>query len=203
MLAAARAAKRAEDDQARAVMKAAAAWAAMHSAASLVGPADSWHEAAEFAVVELAAALGRSTESGRRYLSRAVEAFYRLRRCWARLGAGDLTAWRLCFVAERTLCLSTAAAAFVDQHVASVAHKVGPAQLDRLITEAKARLDPDQAEADRGPTRLRPGSRSRPSCATSSAPSRSASAPPRSATASIASPTTPTATMAAPPAPAT
>ena len=81
----ARAQKQAEDDAAREVFKAAAAWAAMHSAESLVGPAESWHESslplggegcpevAEFAVVEFAAALGRSTESGRRYLSHAVE----------------------------------------------------------------------------------------------------------------------------------
>ena len=37
-------------------------------------------------------------------------AFYRLPRCWARLEAGDLQAWRLGFIAERTLCLSPAAA---------------------------------------------------------------------------------------------
>ena len=128
---------------------------------SLVGPADGWHESclplggegcpevAEFAVVEFAAALGRSTESGRRYLSHAVEGFYRLRRCWGRLEAGELPAWRLGFIAERTLCLSPEAAAFVDTHVAPVAHKIGPAQLDRLIDEAKARFDPEATEADR------------------------------------------------------
>ncbi len=161
VLGSARAQKQAEDDAAREVFKAAAAWAAMHSAESLVGPAESWHESAlplggegcpevaEFAVVEFAAALGRSTESGRRYLSHAVEAFYRLRRCWGRLEAGDLQAWRLAFIAERTQCLSPAAAGFVDTHVAAVAHKIGPAQLDRLITEAKARFDPEQTEAER------------------------------------------------------
>ena len=61
-------------------------------------------EVAEFAVIEFAAALGRSTESGRRYLSHAVEGHYRLPRCWARLEAGELPAWRLCFIADRTLC---------------------------------------------------------------------------------------------------
>ena len=157
----ARTQKAAEDDAARQVLRAAAKWAALHSTDSLVGPADAWHESglplgregcpevAEFAVVEFAAALGRSPESGRRYLAHAVEASYRLRRCWRRLEAGDLQAWRLSFVAERTLCLSPAAAAFVDDHVASVAHKIGPAQLERLIEEAKARFDPEQTEADR------------------------------------------------------
>ena len=148
-------------EAAREVVRAAARWAAMHSGESLVGPGEAWHESAlplggegcpevaEFAVIEFAAALGRSTESGRRYLSHAVEGCYRLRRCWARLEAGELQAWRLGLVAERTRCLSPAAAGFVDAHVAAVAHKIGPAQLDRLVTEARARFDPDQTEADR------------------------------------------------------
>ncbi len=157
----ARSQKAAEDDAARGVLQAAATWAALHSTDSLVAPADAWHESclplggegcpevAEFAVCEFAAALGRSTESGRRYLAQAVEAFYRLRRCWRRLEAGELQAWRLCFIAERTQCLSPAAAAFVDGHVAPVAHKIGPAQLERLINEAKARFDPEATEAER------------------------------------------------------
>ena len=133
----------------------------MHSGDSLVGPVDEWHESglplggegcpevAEFAVVEFAAALGRSTESGRRYLSHAVEGYYRLPRCWARLEAGELPAWRLGFIAERTLCLSPQAAGFVDATVAPFAHKIGPAQLGRLIEEAKARFDPEATEAER------------------------------------------------------
>ena len=161
VLARARAQKLAEDDAAREVMKAAARWASMHSGDSLVGPSLAWHESAlpmggegcpevaEFAVIEFAAAVGRSTESGRRYLSHAVEGHYRLRRCWARLEAGELAAWRLGFIADRTQCLSPEAAAFVDAHVAPVAHKIGPAQLTRLIEEAKARFDPEATEAER------------------------------------------------------
>ena len=37
----------------------------------------------------------------------------------------------------------------MDGHVAAVAHKIGPAQLGRLIDEAIARFDPEQAEAER------------------------------------------------------
>ena len=97
VLASARAHKSAEDDEAREVMKDAARWVAMHSSESLVGPVDEWHERAlplggqgcpevrEFAVTEFAAAMGRSTDSGRRYLSQVVEGRYRLWRCWARL----------------------------------------------------------------------------------------------------------------------
>jgi hypothetical protein len=157
----ARAQKRVEDDAAREVFKAAAAWAAMHSSESLVGPVDEWHESgvpmggegcpevAEFAVMEFAAAMGRTTESGRRYLSFAVESRYRLVKCWKQLLAGRVPAYRLQFIAERTLCLSPDAAAFVDAMVAPFAHKIGPAQLDRLIQEAIARFDPEQAEAER------------------------------------------------------
>ena len=90
VLAAARAAKEVEDDAARVVLRAAARWAAMHSSESLVGPVDEWHESgmplggegcpevAEFAMMEFAAALGKSTDAGRRYLSHAVEGRYRL-----------------------------------------------------------------------------------------------------------------------------
>ena len=52
-------------------------------------------------------------------------------------------------IADATMCLSPAAAAFVDRHVAPVAHKIGPAQLIRLIEEAKARFDPEATEAER------------------------------------------------------
>ena len=47
------------------------------------------------------------------------------------------------------MTLSPEAAAFVDGHVAAVAHKIGPAQLTRLIDEAIARFDPEQTEAER------------------------------------------------------
>ena len=161
VLAYARAQRKVEDDAAREVLKAAARWASMHSGESLVGPLDSWHESgipmggegcpevAEFAVMEFAAALGKSTEPGRRYLSHAVEGRYRLLHAgpgWSRV---QLPAHRLAFIADRTTCLSPEAAAFVDAHVAHVAHKIGPAQLERLIQEAIARFDPEQAEADR------------------------------------------------------
>ena len=161
VLAYARAQKQIEDDAAREVLKAAARWAAMHSGDSLVGPLDEWHESgmpmggegcpevAEFAVIEFAAALGRSTESGRRYLSHAVEGRYRLKRCWARVEAGQLPAFRLAFIAERTMCLAPEAAEFVDAKVAAFADTIGPAQLDRLIQEAQARFDPEATEAER------------------------------------------------------
>jgi hypothetical protein len=161
VLAHARARKRDEDQAGRDVMVAAAAWAAMHSLDSLVGPLDQWHEralplggegcpeVAEFAVLEFGAALGKSTPAGRHYLAQAVEGHYRLVECWKRLVAGVLPAWKLGFIADRTMTLPPAAAGFVDRHVAAVAHSIGAAQLTRLIEEAIARFDPDRAEAER------------------------------------------------------
>jgi len=106
-LAHARARRKTEDDAAPDVIQDAVKFASMHSEDSLVGPTDGWHEAAlplagegrpevaEFAVTEFAAAMSRSTGWGRRYLSHAMEGYYRLTRCWARLEAGDLEAWKL------------------------------------------------------------------------------------------------------------
>jgi len=161
VLAYAREQKRVEDQAARNVMRAAATWAGMHSGESLVGPVDEWHEqalplggegcpeVAEFAVVEFAAALGKTTQAGRLYLAKAIEARYRLTHCWKQLEDGQLPAWKLGIIAEQTISLPPAAAAFVDAHVAHVAHKIGLAQLTRLVAEAIARYDPDRAETER------------------------------------------------------
>ncbi|MBF4769469.1 DUF222 domain-containing protein, partial [Nocardioides agariphilus] len=104
---------------------------------------------AEFSIAEFAAAIGTTTESGRRYLGHALELRYRLNKLWARVTTGDLAAWKARRVAEQTRWLTPEAATYVDKHVAPLAHKIGPAQLDRLIAEAVARHMPDQAEADR------------------------------------------------------
>ena len=158
----ARAQKRAEDDAAREVMKGAAGWAAMHSSDSLVGPVDRGTSRRCPWVAKAARRSrssrspsspppsGKSTESGRRYLSQVVEGRYRL---LALLGqaAGRAAAGVEARPASPTApCAShPQAAAFVDPHVAAVAHKIGPAQLGRLIEEAIARFDPEQAEAER------------------------------------------------------
>jgi hypothetical protein len=62
-------------------------------------------------------------------------------------GAGDLQAWRARRIAEQTVTLSPDAADYVDRHVAPVAHRVGPAQTQRLVEEAMLRLMPADAEA--------------------------------------------------------
>ena len=153
--------KRAGEQADRDVMTDAAIFLGMHATDALVGPADEWHEktlplggegcpaVTEFAVVEWAAAMGMTPDAAHAYLSKVAEGRYRLGRCWERLQAKKVRAWRIAMVAEQTMCLSPEAAAYVDRHVAAVADKIGPAQLKRIIEEAKALFDPEQTEADR------------------------------------------------------
>ena len=156
-----RVADRAEAD----LLQAAVAWAAMHSVDSieeaetlieaafgdsgmpLAGEGAPW--VAEFAVTEFAAAIGLSTDAGKRYVGQALELRHRLPRVWARVQAGDLRAWLARRIAEKTLLLSPDAAGFVDRHVARTAHRIGPVQLDRLVDEAIGTFMPDLAEERR------------------------------------------------------
>src|SRR4051812_7562305 len=91
-------------------------WAAMHSVDSLDDAAcyPGWEGelalagpgaplVAEFAVAELAVALGVSTDAGRAFLGLAMELRYRLPRLWKRVTAGDLAPWRARKGAEQTI----------------------------------------------------------------------------------------------------
>ncbi len=102
---------------------------------------------AEFCIAELAAALGLPTEVGRSLIGEALELRHRLPRLWQRVLAGDLPAWRARRVARETMALTEEAAAFVDRQVAHVAHRIGPAVLERLVDEAVARFLPAEAQA--------------------------------------------------------
>src|SRR6187200_3002873 len=144
-------------------LQAAVTWAAMHSVDSLEEAATVWDHGetgmpvagpgapliGEFAVTEFAAAIGLPTEAGKAHLGEAVELRYRLPRVWARVVKGDLPAWRARRIARQTLLLSVEAAAHVDQHVAHTAHKIRPAQVDRLVEEAIGRFMPEEAERRR------------------------------------------------------
>ncbi|GAA1833333.1 hypothetical protein GCM10009812_27340 [Nocardioides marinus] len=105
-------------------------------------------EVSEFAVIELAAALGRSTDSGRALVSDAVEAKHRLPKVWARLEAGQVQVWRVRRVTEVTRTLTAEAAAFVDAHLAHVVHTASFATVKRLAAEAAARFDPEGCEME-------------------------------------------------------
>jgi hypothetical protein len=76
---------------------------------------------AEFAVTELAAALGLSELAAREYVGQAVELRDRLPRCWAQVMAGRLPAWKARRIAGETIPLTGAAATYVDAHLAPFA----------------------------------------------------------------------------------
>jgi hypothetical protein len=99
----------------------------------------------EFAIPELAAALGLSQESGRRFLAVALELAHRLPRLWLRVQEGSLAPWRARRIAEETLDLSPEAAAHVDIQISPFAHRTGMAQTQRLVDEAIARFMPAYA----------------------------------------------------------
>jgi hypothetical protein len=155
------AARQAEARGAAQQLAAAVAWAGMHStdslddAAVLVASAEDALTiagpgaplVAEFSVLEFAAALGLSSDAGRMYLGEAVELAHRLPRLYARVQSLDLPVWKARRIAKTTLDLPMAGAAYVDAHLASVAHKVSIAQLDRTVEEARVRFDPDEALA--------------------------------------------------------
>jgi hypothetical protein len=142
-------------------LAAAVAWAGMHSTDSLddaavlvAGAEDALTIAgagaplvAEFSVLEFAGALGLSTDAGRMYLGEAVELAHRLPQLYARVQSLDLPVWKARRIAKSTLDLPMAGAAYVDAHLAAVAHKVSIAQLDRTVEEARVRFDPDEAMA--------------------------------------------------------
>src|SRR3954452_59279 len=73
---------------------------------------------AEFAVAELAAALGMSEPAGRAYVGQAVELRDRLPRCWDRVMAGVLPAWKARQIAEQTIPLTADAAGREDVQLA-------------------------------------------------------------------------------------
>jgi len=103
----------------------------------------------EFCVIEIAAALGLSSDSGRRLVGEVVELRHRLPRLWARVIAGVLPVWRARKIAQETNQLTPGGAEFVDRHLAPVAHKTGMVTAQKLVAEAVARFDPEKAELDR------------------------------------------------------
>ncbi|HET8665185.1 MAG TPA: HNH endonuclease, partial [Nocardioides sp.] len=167
VLAAARAERRAADAAEANLCRLAVAWAVMHPADSMnpdldTAPAVYYDQGGnqtdvqlagpgapsvgEYAVAEFATTIGLSEGAGRGFLGECLELRYRLPRLWKRVMSGSLAAWKARLVARQTIRLSPEAAGFVDRHVAPSAHKVRPAQLDRLVNQAIGRFMPDEVE---------------------------------------------------------
>lgn len=164
VLAVARRSRREADAAEAQLLRAAAAWADLHPAESLsdaatlgVRGADTDVPVAgpgaprvtEFCLAEFAAAVGLSTTAGRFLVGHALELRHRLPRTWARIHRGDLPVWRARKIADATLALTSEAATYVDRQVAPVAHRIGPAALDRLVQAAIAQYMPDEADKRR------------------------------------------------------
>ena len=83
----------------------------------LAGPGAPW--VAEFAPVDLAAALGITHDAGRQLIADALELAYRLPRLWKRVLAGEVPVWRARLIARETTDLSVKAALFADRLIAA------------------------------------------------------------------------------------
>ncbi len=99
----------------------------------------------EFAVTELATALGISEFAGRAYVGQAVELRDRLPLCWAQVMAGNLRVWKARRIAEQTIPLTAAVAEAVDASLAPFAAKMTPHRIERAVDAAILRHDPDLA----------------------------------------------------------
>src|SRR5690606_900388 len=97
------------------------------------------------AVAELGLALGCSTQAAQGLVADTLEIAYRLPGLWVRVEAGEVAVWRARRVAQATRALPNAAVGFVDRQVTPAAHRLGTAQLDRLVQTALARVDPTTA----------------------------------------------------------
>ena len=147
------------------VLDAALAWAAMHPAESISAqtPTVGWIFAevavplggqgtplvAEFAPMELGAALGMSTDSARALVGSALELAHRLPRTWKLMRGGVVPVWKGRRLAQLTLPLPPEGADFVDRQLAAVVGKVGWAEIERLVDHARVTFDPEGAEKQR------------------------------------------------------
>ena len=112
----------------------------------LAGPGAPW--VAEFAPVDLAAALGITQDAARQLIADALELAYRLPRLWQQVLAGAVPVWRARLIARETTDLSAKAALFADRLIAATPRRIGQVKAAQLVQEARLCFDPDRAIAD-------------------------------------------------------
>ncbi len=103
----------------------------------------------EFAVTELATALGMTIDAARRYVGAVLEVHHRLPRIWQRVVDLELPWWRAARIAHHTLLLPKTGAIYIDRRLAATAHKVGVVYTEKLCDEALDHYDPTLAEERR------------------------------------------------------
>ena len=114
-------------------------------------------EVAEFASVELGAQLGMSGAGAAMVMADGLDLRHRLPLMWLLVCAGEVKVQVARQVAQRTRCLSTAAAAVVDAGVARYAPTLSWGRLQGVVDAAVAAADPARAEQDALEARDRQG----------------------------------------------
>ena len=96
--------------------------------------------------------IGLSDTAGTNLIHEAFELRHRLPRTWARVKAGEVTAWRARRIAQKTMYQPGDVARLLDRPSPGSPTRSVSITLDRLIEEAKMRLHPietEQAQIDR------------------------------------------------------
>ena len=104
---------------------------------------------AEFAPMELGAALGMSTDSAWALVGDALELAHRLKRTWKLVRAGKVPLWKARRLAQLTTMLPLEGAEFVDRQLAGFVGKISWAGIERLVDQARVAFDPEGAEKRR------------------------------------------------------
>ena len=105
-------------------------------------------EILEFAVAEFGVVLGVSPRVAANYLGQALALRHRFPHTWARVQAGEATAWKACRIVADCVKLSEDAARYVDQRVAPLIDSITPYRLNKIVQAAKMHADPDAARAE-------------------------------------------------------
>ncbi|SDS63005.1 hypothetical protein SAMN04488570_2317 [Nocardioides scoriae] len=105
-------------------------------------------ECAEFAPVELAAALGITLDAGRALIADGLDLTHRLPRLWAHLRAGRVEPWRARRIAQDSRDLGPDAIAHADRLLSATPAKLDQVDTRRLVDEARLYHDPVRACED-------------------------------------------------------
>lgn len=95
----------------------------------------------EFAVAEVAAALGMNEQAARHYVGQLIELRDRLPRTHAQVVAGRVPVWKARQVAQETIPLNSDAADYVDRQLARFVHKLSLSRILKAVKAAMLRHD--------------------------------------------------------------
>ncbi|WP_329478491.1 hypothetical protein OG555_38910 [Kribbella sp. NBC_01484] len=109
---------------------------------------DGCPEILEFAIAEFAVMLGISPRVAANYVGQALALRHRFPFTWARVLAGEATAWKACRIVADCAKLTQDAAAYVDQRIASLIDSITPYRLNKIVQAARMHTDPDLARAE-------------------------------------------------------